>query len=92
MDFIEKLQQKSVQERKRIAFFFSAGITIVIFFFWISFFSVLHGPYREDQDNSLNAGVSSSFSIITDNIKKAFQSAKSELGIGAGEGTSTVVR
>jgi hypothetical protein len=35
-DYIQKIQQKSVQERKRFALIVAFTITAVIFFFWLS--------------------------------------------------------
>lgn len=35
-DYIQKIQQKSVEERKRFAFIVAFIITAIIFFFWLS--------------------------------------------------------
>ncbi len=79
MDFLEKLQQKPLREKKRIVWMVSGGTTFIIFLLWLSFFSVLHSPSGADVP-IVKTDVSSSFSLVIDNLKRTLGVVKAQFG------------
>ncbi len=68
---IHKLRARPNHEKKRIAFVVSAGITAIIFVFWIASFNPSTGA---SDNNSGVANVVSPFESIKNNVASAYDS------------------
>lgn len=67
---IEKLRERPNHEKKRIAFFASAGVTFVIFAFWLASFNFQNGTNNTAREES----ILSPFKAVTDNIAGVYGS------------------
>ncbi|MEK7182267.1 MAG: hypothetical protein AAB679_00715 [Patescibacteria group bacterium] len=82
-DKIQKLQQKPVQTRKKIAFGISAGITIIILIVWLSVFNLNSNNAvvgNSQKVTNKNSDLTSPFSKIKKDFAQIFESAPEKFG------------
>lgn len=75
---IQKLKQKPVHTRKKIAFGISAGVTGIIIIVWLSVFNLNSNNAIAENSQSkenINSEIASPFSKIKDDFAKIFSTA-----------------
>ena len=78
LDYIEKLQNKSEATRRKILLFSSISITLLIFLFWLSTFSITALDESEIIDTELSGGEESIFG----NAKNIFRGVAAQIREG----------
>lgn len=71
--YLNKIRQKSKEERNAFAIMLSLGITSVIVFFWIISLVASSGQGNKDAQDSKNSSIASPFEVVRDQFRTVIE-------------------
>lgn len=77
IEYIQKLQQKSPSEKYRIAFFSSAGFTLVVFFVWLSLWHIEFQPDPDAKDKIKS--ITTPFETLSANVSGTYDDVRGQV-------------